>query len=353
MPSLRSAHVALVALMALSASAQAQDRHSTLPANVETVSPAQSKGITDPEQLDARTPGHLVQDLHAAFGVHEARAVHTKGTILLGTFMPSAEARTLSRAALFRSATPIVVRFSDFTGIPNIPDTNPNGQPRGFAIKFLLSDGSNYDVINHSFNGFPTPTAADFGDLLQAIATSGPDAAKPSPLERYLSAHPVAKTFLTTQTPPPVSWATSAYYGVNAFQFTNAADKATYVRYRFVPAAGEHALDAASLAKKSDNYLSEEIAERVGKAPIRFTWYAQVATAADDIANPSVAWPSSRKLVKLGVISIDRLGANTPLADRSVAFLPGTTPPGIGVADPMLTIRNAAYPTSFAERRAR
>ncbi len=351
MASLPYSRITLVALIALASNAQAQERRSTLPASVAIVSPAQSKTITDPEQLDARTPGHLVQDLHAAFGVHQARAVHTKGTILLGTFTPSAEARALSRAALFKGATPIVVRFSDFTGIPNIPDTNPNGQPRGLAIKFLLPDGSNYDVVNHSFNGFPTPTAADFGDLLQAIATSGPEAAKPSPLDTYLATHPVAKAFLTSQTPPPVSWGTSAYFGVNAFQFTNAAGKSTFVRYRFVPAAGEHAQDPATLAKASDNYLSEEIADRVAKGPVRFTWYAQVAAPSDDIANPSVAWPNTRKLVKLGVIAIDRMAANTPLADRSVAFLPGTTPPGIGVADPMLTIRNAAYPTSFAERR--
>lgn len=348
---LRATRAALVALITLVSGAQAQERHSTLPAGVDVVSPARSKAITDPEQLDARTPGHLVQDLHAAFGVHQARAVHTKGTILQGTFTPSAEAKALSRSTLFKSVVPVIVRFSDFTGIPNIPDTNPNGQPRGLAIKFLLPDGSNYDVVNHSFNGFPTPTAADFGDLLQAIATSGPEAAKPTPLDTYLTKHPVAKAFLTTQTPPPASWATSAYFGVNAFQFTNAAGKATFVRYRFIPTAGEHSLDAAVLAKKSDNYLSEEIAYRVGKGPVRFTWYAQIAQTTDDVANPSVAWPNNRKLVKLGVITIDRMGANTPLADRSVAFLPGTTPPGIGVADPMLTIRNAAYPTSFAERR--
>jgi catalase len=97
--------------------------------------------------------------------------------------------------------------------------------------------------------------------------------------------------------------------------------------------------------------LREEIAARVAKGPIRFTWYAQIATKADDIADPSVAWPETRKLVRLGTLTIDRVSANTPLADRSLSFLPGSTPPGIAAADPMLTIRNAAYPISVAERR--
>jgi catalase len=214
-----------------------------------------------------------------------------------------------------------------------------------------MPDGSNFDLVNHSFNGFPTPTAADFGDLLQAIAASGPSVAKPNPLDRYLDAHPVAKHFLTTQTPPPASWATTPYFGVNAYQMTNLAGKSAFVRFRFVPAAGEHYLDAKALAGKSADYLREEIVERVAHGPIRFDWYAQIAAAGDDIADPSTPWPESRKLVKLGTITIDREGPNTPLADKSLLFLPGTTPLGISPADPMLTIRNAAYPVSFAERR--
>lgn len=207
--------------------------------------------------------------------------------------------------------------------------------------------------VNHSFNGFPTPTAADFGDLLRAIAASGAEAAKPTALDTYLAVHPVAKAFLTSQSPAAESWATTPYYGVNSFQFTNAAGEVAYVRYRFVPEAGEHYLTTDALASKGPNYLSEEIAARVLKSAIHFTWYAQIAARDDEIENPSIAWPETRKLVKLGTITIERASANTELADQSLNFLPGSTPPGIAPADPMLTIRNAAYPISLAERRGR
>jgi catalase len=315
------------------------------------VAHAQSTTIADPEKLNERLPAHLVQDLHAAFGAHHARAVHAKGIVVRGSFTPSAESRTLSRADVFAAGVPVIVRFSDFTGLPAIPDTDPNGQPRGFAVKFLLPDGSNYDIVAHSYNGFPTATAAEFGVLLEAIAASGPGAAKPTALDAYLGSHPIAKRFLTTQSAPPESFATSAYFGVNAFQFTNAEGQSRFVRYRFVPEAGEHHLDAKTLAGRSANYLSEEISQRIAKGPVRFTWYAQLAEKGDDVANPSVAWPESRRQVKLGVITIDQVGLNTALADKSLAFLPGTTPPGIGTADPMLTIRNATYPVSYAERQ--
>jgi catalase len=40
-----------------------------------------------------------------------------------------------------------------------------------------------------------------------------------------------------------------------------------------------------------------------------------------------------------------------PAADRDLLFLPGSLPPGIGIADPMVTVRNAAYPVSFHQRQ--
>ena len=70
---------------------------------------------------------------------------------------------------------PILVRFSDFTGIPEIPDTIGDANPRGFALKITLPDGSTADFVSHSFNGFPTATSAEFRELLLTIAASGRD----------------------------------------------------------------------------------------------------------------------------------------------------------------------------------
>jgi catalase len=125
------------------------------------------------------------------------------------------------------------------------------------------------------------------------------------------------------------------------------------VRYRFVPQAGEHYLSEAALKSKSPNYLVDEIAPRVAKSPVRFTWFAQVGEPPDRSDDPSVAWPDSRRLVKLGVITIDKPDPNTAASDRKLLFLPGTLPPGIGIADPMVTVRNAAHPVSFHQRQWR
>jgi catalase len=305
------------------------------------------------EELPERLPAQLVQDFHAAFGEHHARAVHTKGLILRGTYTPSAAARELCRAQLFtESSVPVVVRFSDFTGLPNIPDTEVNANPRGFAIKFLMPDGSDTDIVSHSFNGFPVSTSSDFSTLLQAIASSGGKPTPGSELEKFLGSHPVAKTFLTTQTRLPQSWAATSFYSVNAVQFTDDRGRNHFVRYQFIPEAGEHSLAPGEEATKSADYLSEELAARVAASPVRFTWYAQIAEGSDVIDDPATPWPDDRQRVSLGRIAIDQVGPNSPEADRSLAFLPGSLPPGIEFADPMLTIRNASYPRSFQERNS-
>ena len=252
---------------------------------------------------------------------------------------------------MFTHSVPVIVRFSDFTGLPDIPDTSGSANPRGLAVKFLMPDGSILDIVNHSFNGFPVTTAAEFSTLLQALGHSPAGTAAPTPFDSFLALHPRAKTFFTTQKPPPESFATAAFYGVNAFYFTDAKGHSVPVRYRFVPEAGQHYLDEVALAAKSPTYLVDEITARVAKAPVRFTWYAQLGQPGDVVGDPSVAWPESRRLVRLGVITIDKPGPNTPAADCSLAFMPGNLPPGIGIADPMLTVRNAAYPVSFHERQ--
>jgi catalase len=57
--------------------------------------------------------------LHSAFGKHESRAVHAKGIILEGTFVPSKDAAKITKAVhLQNQASKVLLRFSDFTGIP-------------------------------------------------------------------------------------------------------------------------------------------------------------------------------------------------------------------------------------------
>lgn len=301
------------------------------------------------EDFDPDLPTGLVQALHSAFGEHHARAVHAKGIILQGSFHPDANASLLTTAALFGADTLVIVRFSNFTGIPDIPDTSKDASPRGMAIRFGTLDAPLMDIVAHDFNGFPVKTAVEFGDLMRAIGASGAKATKPTALDTFLAAHPIAVTFLTSQNPPPESFATTGYFGVNAVTFINAQGAQLAVRYQFVPKAGKHYLDDATLAKLGPAYLSEEIGARLAAGPVEFDWFAQIAEASDVLDDPSIAWPDARRVEKLGTITITGVADQT--IDSSLMFLPGQMPDGIEIADPMLEIRDAAYPISFGERQ--
>src|SRR5437868_13126273 len=76
-------------------------------------------------------------------GVHPGfRPAHAKGILLTGTFTPSSEAASLTRAPhLQRGSTPVTVRFSAFAGVPCVPDNDTQGAgPRGFAVRFHLAE---------------------------------------------------------------------------------------------------------------------------------------------------------------------------------------------------------------------
>ena len=84
----------------------------------------------------------------------------------------------------------MTVRFSDSTGIPNIPDGSANAKPHGIAIKYHLPNGSDTDMVINSFKFFPVATGEDFRDLLLALAASPPDAPKPTKFDQFATSHP-------------------------------------------------------------------------------------------------------------------------------------------------------------------
>src|SRR5271165_5163788 len=195
----------------------------------------------------------LLQQFDTIFGLHPGfRPAHARGTMLTGTFTPSPNAASLTRAPhISRESTPVTVRFSNSTGLPLVPDNDPYANPRGMAIRFQLGEHVHTDIVAHSTDGFPTHTGEEFLGFLRALAGGT--------IERYLGAHPKALAFVQTPKPAPSSFAREAYFGVTAMQFTNPDGLTHMGRYRIVPEAGiEHLADSAA-ARLGANYLFDEL----------------------------------------------------------------------------------------------
>jgi catalase len=298
-------------------------------------------------------PVALVHALNkVAGGPHTGfRANHAKGVLVTGTFTPTKTAPAFSKAPHFAKAVPVLVRFSDTTGVPNIPDASPDASPHGMAIRFKPDSGQTDIVSISANNGFPVATPEDFLALLTAIGNSGPGVAKPTPVEQFLGSHPAALKWVTTPRPPPQSFGTLAFFGVNAFKFTNAKGVSHYGRYQILPVAGEHALNAAEVTKVDPNYLMDELPKRIAAGPVKFKLMVQVAKEGDVTNDATVLWPADREVVELGVISLTATEKEQVKEQKALLFNPLSLTPGIEAStDPILAARPPAYAISFTQR---
>ena len=289
-------------------------------------------------------------------GIHPGfRPAHAKGILLTGVFTPSSKAASLTRAPhIQRNSTPVTVRFSDFAGIPTVPDNDPqHAGPRGCAIRFHLAEHSHTDIIGHSVDNFPSRTAEEFLEFLNALIATDPAGTHPNAIERYLGAHPAALTFVQTPKPIPTSFGKESFFAVSAFKFTNAEGASRYGRYRVLPVAGNEYLDEAGAAARSPNFLFDEIKERVMKEPVKFRMIVQLAEDGDPVDDVTVRWPEHRSQLTFGEISLREITPNNASEQQQIIFDPIPRVDGIEAsADPLFEPRANVYLMTGRRRRA-
>lgn len=298
-------------------------------------------------QPTAGPPAQVVTAFDTLFaGPHQGmRAVHAKGVLAEGIFTPAPGADHVSHAAhLSGAAVPVLVRFSNFAGVPGVADHSASASPRGVAVRFFLSDGSDTDIVGHSYDGFPAATPEEFVGFLQALVS-------PAALRDFTAAHPAARAFIEAPKPTPASYGTEAYFGVTAFRFTNAAGEVRYGRYRLQPLAGEQHLSAADASVRGADFLTQDLGDRLKRGTVGFVLLVQLAGPGDDVTDGSVAWPQDRKVVTLGTLELQQL-APDQTAQQTLRFVPTNLISGIAPSgDPMLLARTLSYRIS-ADRRS-
>jgi len=311
-----------------------------------------------PLPIDERVVA-LAQDLIAQFdqmfGVHPGyRPAHAKGLMLAGNFKAAAGAQRLTKAPhVARESTPVTVRFSNSTGLPQLPDNVADANPRGLAIRFNLAEHVHTDIVSHSTDGFPTRDGYEFLEFLRAAVASGADVPSPKPIEQFLGAHPAALAFVQTPKPFPSSLARQSYFAVTAFAFTNADGVTRNGRYRIVPVDGNDYLTDEQVAAIGANYHFDELAERVAKGPVKFKILVQVAEPGDTADDATVHWPESRELVEFGGLELTEVIPDSVAQQKHIIFDPIPRVEGIEAsADPLLELRAAIYLLSGRRRRA-
>lgn len=296
----------------------------------------------------------VVAAMEGTFGVTPGeRRNHTKGTCALGEFVGSSEAAAYSRSALFSGKRiPVVARFSLAGGNPKAPDTAKSA--RGMALEFKLSDSSlqHMTMLNTPIFGANHPRT--FLDMIVAMkpdpATGKPD---PEKIKAFKATHPDSLTqaeFLASHS-PSASYATSAYFGIHTFKFINRDNQTSLVRWRFVPQDGEKRLSDDELKSSPPDFLEQALIDRAKQGPVKWDMILTLGVAGDPEDNPTLAWPDSRRQMKVGTLIISSAMPQKGAVCEKINFDPLVMADGIApTSDPILLFRSPAYAVSFAKR---
>jgi catalase len=297
-------------------------------------------------------PEDLVNALNGVFGAHAGkRAAHAKGICLKGSFTPTAEAATLSKAPHFAGPVPVTARFSLGGGNPAASDGQKDNA-RGLAVHFDLGKGNTTDLVMISAPVFVAKTPEQFVALLKAVAP-GPDGKQDAEkIGAFFKANPESTrqaTWLNAR-PVPASYATADYFGVHAFTVTNATGEKHVIKWKFVPVKSEPGLSDEDAKGKGDDFYAAELKDRLAKGPAEFDLYAILGEPGDPEDDPTAKWPEGRKEVKMGTLSIT---AEEPDATCDAGiFDPNNLADGIEAPknDKILPMRSLDYAVSFGRR---
>jgi len=299
-------------------------------------------------------PDKVVAALEGAFGVTPGeRRNHTKGTCAIGEFVGSKDAARYTRSALFSGKpVPVVARFSLAGGNPKVPDTARN--PRGMALEFKLPGGQLHHMTMLNTPVFGAASPQTFLDITLAMrpdpATGKPD---PEKMKAFKASHPdsLAQAEYLASNSPPVSYANSSYFGIHTFKFINKENKTTLVRWQFVPQDGEKKLSDEELKTAGPNFLEQALISRAHQSPVRWDMVVSIGVAGDPEDNPTLAWPETRKKIKVGTLSIKAAMPQKGAECEPINFDPLVMADGIAPTnDPVLLFRSPAYAVSFAKR---
>jgi catalase len=279
------------------------------------------------------------------------RRNHAKGLCVEGYFDSNGDGSALSRAAVFTAGrTPVMGRFAVPGGNPSAPDTS--SPVRSLALLFQLQNGEQWRTGMNSTPVFAVHTPEQFYQQLNA-AKPDPATGKPDParLKAFYAANPETQPFQAwvKAHPPSSSLANAAYYGINAFLFTDRDGTTRAVRWAMVPETPYAPITDAEKAAK--NFLEADLDQRLQNGPLRWHLILTVAKPGDPTNDATLQWPDDRQHIDAGTLVIDRTTSQENGTCRDVNFDPTILPSGIGPSDdPLLAARSAAYALSYKRR---
>jgi catalase len=298
---------------------------------------------------NALTRESFLNAFRSVFGTHLGfRRNHAKGVVVTGHFDSNGNGSELSRAVIFRPGqTPVTGRFSLAGGNPNAADAAATA--RGLGLAFAFPDGTQWRSALLNLPVFPDNSAQGFYDRLLAgkvvPATGQPD---PAAMAAFLAAHPesAAAMAVIKKHPPSPGFADSPFSSLITFHFVNDHGARTPVRWSFVP-------QQQALAPRSggSNTLFDALIRQLRSGPLQWRLILTVGAPGDPTTDATLPWPSDRRTVDAGVLTLTDIQTEAAGNARDINFDPLVLPDGIEPSDdPLLNARSTVYAASYRAR---
>ncbi len=169
----------------------------------------------------------------------------------------------------------------------------------------------------------------------------------------------------------PASFARTVYHAVHAFEVEGADGTRRMVRFSFEPSDGVRSAGPPEAAQSpiasflwphlqneygrtiDRDYLQSELRDRLRYAPSRFSLRMQIADPWDDTSDPTTAWPTNRRRILMGTLTLSHVLDDQIAGCEELSFNPGRLLPGMAPSDdPVLRQRVAVYEESYRRRMA-
>lgn len=322
----------------------------------------------------------LVDAVISDFPDHKdkTRPVHTIGIGVQGYFEASDVARNYCTAEHFNGQRVLAsVRFSNGSGSPVQHDGWSD--VRGMATRFHLAEGRATDLIAMTLGEFFSRTVEEFLAFSKA-AQQTPVQKKESPWRKiwdmlqlkvpppgpypgrkmsgdagtliYANRHRFAQlaVFQAASIGAPVSYVRATYHAVHTFVVTGDDGIRRNVRFSWQPVAGVRTTDPR-VDPLVDDYLHQELKERLDVWPARFMLMMTIGEAGDAVDDPTQPWPAKRRRVVMGTLTLEKVADDQAAAAEHISFNPCRLVPGIEASgDPILHARRDAYEESRIRR---
>ncbi|GKV65279.1 MULTISPECIES: catalase [Sporosarcina] len=284
-----------------------------------------------------------INTIESAFQVkNNLRRAHAVGLAFDAKFQPTGAAEPFTTAAhLQQKEVSAIVRFSHSSTKPN-PHKKMN-PIKGMAVRFQLTANTFTNLTMANIPVFISETPEEFINLLQTFERDKSDWSKRLDFLLHDADYRAFATILR-KLKPFKNFETLHYYALHTYYLINERQQKQAVRFEWQPVTSNE-------SNMEGTDMESTLIKKVQSGElIQFRLLIQLAESGDPVDNPAIAWPSNRRKIEAGVLTLLSL---RPDNAEKLVFDPTVTTPGLECSeDPVLRFRSSAYAESARRRGA-